>query len=206
VATRSSARKIAILGAGNIGGAVARGLVAAGHSRAAEVTLTRRHAAPRDALAAEGFHVSTDNRAAVRAASIVILAVQPGQVLDLVREIRSEVAPKRHLIVSVVSGVRCADLLAQLPEGAEVVRAMPNTAIAIRESMTCLAGDAASRAALERARRIFDTVGKTLVIPEDLMVPATALCACGIAFFLRSVRAARRAGSRSGFTPTTRCS
>jgi pyrroline-5-carboxylate reductase len=199
VAIRSSTGKIAILGGGNIGSAVARGLVAASHSRAADVTITRRQAEPLAALAAEGFRVSTDNRAAVRDAAVVVLAVQPGQVLDLVRGIRAGIAPKRHLIVSVVSGVRCSDLLAGLPKGAEVVRAMPNTAIAIRESMTCLAGDGASPSALERARKIFDTVGKTLVIPEDLMVPATALCACGIAFFLRSVRAASQGGIEIGF-------
>lgn len=194
-----AAQKIAVLGGGNIGSAVARGLVAAGHSRPADITLTRRQAEPLRALKAEGFQVSTDNRAAVRGAAVVLLAVQPGQVLELVKEIRSEVAPKRHLVVSVVSGVRCSDLLAQLPKGTEAVRAMPNTAIAIRESMTCLAGDGASPTALERTRRIFDTVGKTLVIPEDLMVPATALCACGIAFFLRSVRAASQGGIEIGF-------
>ena len=66
---------------------------------------------------------------------------------------------------------------------------MPNTAIAIGESMTCLAGSNKTDKSLSIAKKIFDSVGKTLVIEESLMIPATALCACGIAFFLRAVRA-----------------
>ena len=66
-----------------------------------------------------------------------------------------------------------------------VVRAMPNTAISIQESMTCLSSN--NKEALENAQNIFNTVGKTLIIDEEQMVPATALCACGIAFFLRAI-------------------
>ena len=63
---------------------------------------------------------------------------------------------------------------------------MPNTAIAIQESMTCLSTDDANASALPAVKKMFDALGKTLVIDETLMVPATALCACGIAFFLRA--------------------
>ena len=76
---------------------------------------------------------------------------------------------------------------------------MPNTAIAIRESMTCLASDTKTNVALNIAKKIFDSVGKTLIIEEELMVPATALCACGIAFFLRAIRAASQGGIEIGF-------
>jgi len=196
---KGSALKIAILGGGNIGSAIARGLVQAGKAKPGEVVVTRRQAHLLKELAAEGFSVQDDNRGAVRAASVVILAVQPSQIVDLLKEIRTEVVPRKHLVISIVSGVRVSDLVAHLARGVDVVRAMPNTAIAIRESMTCLAGDTASSDALKRAREIFDTVGKTLVIEEDLMVPATALCACGIAFFLRSVRAASQGGIEIGF-------
>jgi len=82
-----------------------------------------------------------------------------------------------------------------------VVRAMPNTAVTIRESMTCLSARPEHAAALEDARVLFDAVGKTLEIREEMMVPATALCACGVAFFLRAVRAASQGGIEIGFHP-----
>jgi pyrroline-5-carboxylate reductase len=76
---------------------------------------------------------------------------------------------------------------------------MPNTAIAIQESMTCLCTDDSNVEALPLVKKIFDALGRTLVIDETLMVPATALCACGIAFFLRAVRAASQGGIEIGF-------
>ena len=76
---------------------------------------------------------------------------------------------------------------------------MPNTAIAIRESMTCLSGSDKRNSSLQIAKDIFDSVGQTLIIDEELMVPATALCACGIAFFLRAIRAASQGGIEIGF-------
>lgn len=196
---KGSAPQIAILGGGNIGSAIARGLAQSGRAKPRDIRITRRQVSMLQDLAGEGFVVGGDNRAAVRAASVVIVAVQPSQVIDLLKEIRPVVVRRKHLVISIVSGVRVGDLAAQLSPGVDVVRAMPNTAIAIRESMTCLASDGASAEALARAREIFDAVGKTLVIAEDLMVPATALCACGIAFFLRSIRAASQGGIEIGF-------
>jgi pyrroline-5-carboxylate reductase len=81
----------------------------------------------------------------------------------------------------------------------EVVRAMPNTAIAFRESMTCLASSNKQSKALSVTKQIFDALGATLIVEEDQMVPATALCACGVAFFLRAIRAAAQGGIEIGF-------
>jgi len=191
--------RIAILGGGNIGRAIAEGLVHSGRCSASEILVTRRQAPLLAELARDGFIALSDNRDAVRRADVVILAVQPQQIVGLLDEIRPDVSPRKHLIVSIVSGVRTRDILARLRKGVPVVRAMPNTAIAIRESMTCLASEEASPGNLDIARSIFDAVGRTLVIHEDLMIPATALCACGIAFFLRSIRAASQGGIEIGF-------
>ena len=78
---------------------------------------------------------------------------------------------------------------------------MPNTAVAIRESMTCLSALPAHASALAEARVLFEALGKTLEIEEEMMIPATALCACGVAFFLRAVRAASQGGIEIGFHP-----
>jgi len=107
------------------------------------------------------------------------------------------------VVVSVVSGASIRAILDRIDRELPVVRAMPNVAIAVGRSMTCLAaGDgSAQEAALDAARSIFETVGTTLVIDEELMVSATALCACGVAFFLRAVRAASQGGIEIGFHP-----
>jgi len=191
--------KLAILGGGNIGRAIARGLVGAGRLAAGQIVITRRSPEALEDLSREGYRIQSDNADAVRRCEIVLLAVQPQQIVDLLREIRSELSPRKHLLVSIVSGVGCADIARSVGKKVAVVRAMPNTAVAIRESMTCLASNLAPPAAMERVRSLFDALGRTLVISEEQMIPATALCACGIAFFLRCIRAASQGGIEIGF-------
>ena len=193
-------RSVAILGAGNIGQALASGWVASWEVDPGRITLTRRHAEALEPLGEKGFDVTTDNVGAVARANTVLIAVQPQQLVGLLEEIRDGLDPARHIVVSVVSDARIADIRRHLGKPVPVVRAMPNTAIGICESMTCLAGDEGS-AALEVARSLFDAVGRTLVIDEELMTSATASCACGIAFFLRSIRAASQGGIEIGFHP-----
>ncbi len=190
---------IAVLGAGNIGSAIARGLVKAGVVPAWYITLTRRKAEQLEAFRKEGFSAGIDNREALENAGLVVIAVTPQQLNGLLSEIRDAVDPQRHTIISVVSGATIAEIRAQLGSAVPVIRAMPNTAIAIQESMTCLSTDDANASALPAVKKMFDALGKTLVIDEKLMVPATALCACGIAFFLRGVRAASQGGIEIGF-------
>ena len=119
----------------------------------------------------------------------------------MLSDIADDLDPKRHRVISVVSGVSIAQTRAGLGDRVPLVRAMPNTAVAIGESMTCLAADEASEGALEEAQELFDLVGRTLVIQEEMMAPATALCACGVAFFLRCIRAASQGGIEIGFHP-----
>ena len=194
-----SGKRIAILGTGNIGSAIARGLVAGGVAPARDITLTRRILGSLAPLREEGYALTTDNVAAVRGSDLVFIAVPPRQLDLLLEEIRRAVDPGRHTIVSIVTGATIAVIRARLGNDVPVIRAMPNTAIAIRQSMTCLATDGDRRGTLATVKKMFDALGRTLVIEEELMVPATALCACGIAFFLRAVRAASQGGIEIGF-------
>ncbi|MGD8395214.1 MAG: pyrroline-5-carboxylate reductase [Candidatus Eiseniibacteriota bacterium] len=193
--------ELTILGTGNIGRAVAEGLVESGLYEPRQLTLTRRRVEHLDDLSARGFRVTADNRAAVQDAGIVVVAVEPQQLDGLLVEIGGMLVPERQVLVSVVAGVWIDDLRHLVPDDLAIVRAMPNTAIALGRSMTCLAAGDRDVAAIGRVRPLFDALGRTLVIPEELMVPATALCACGIAYFLRVIRAASQGGIEIGFHP-----
>jgi pyrroline-5-carboxylate reductase len=192
---------LAVLGAGNIGTAIARGLARASRGGAEQLILTRRHPDALSELRKAGFQTLQDNRAAVERVDTVLVAVQPQQLNALLDEIRPVLDPARHAVISVVSGASIAAIGVRIGDSVPVVRAMPNVAMAVGRSMTCLAAQTREEPALKVAQEIFETVGTTLVIDEEQMVPATALCACGIAFFLRAIRAASQGGIEIGFHP-----
>lgn len=191
--------RLAILGAGNIGRAIARGVASAGLMPKERIVLTRRKTDQLQELSAEGFATAASNLEAVRSAEIVIIAVTPQQLNALLVEIKPAVGPGRHTLVSVVSGATIAEIQEHLGIDVPIVRVMPNTAIAIRESMTCISTSHEDGKGVERVKELFEAMGKVVIIEESLMVPATALCACGIAFFLRAIRAASQGGIEIGF-------
>jgi pyrroline-5-carboxylate reductase len=194
-------KKIAILGGGNIGVSIAQGLGNSSEYSVENIIVTRRKTELLQHLAEKGFVVQADNRDAVRRSDIIIIAVRPQQTNDLLDEIKSEIDENRHVVISIVSGASIKDISDRIGKKVPVVRAMPNIAIAIGESMTCISVNDASDDVLKISRDIFNTVGQTEIIEEELMTPATALCACGVAFFLRAIRAASQGGIEIGFHP-----
>jgi pyrroline-5-carboxylate reductase len=191
--------KIAILGGGNIGKAIAKGLLASGKYPAENLIVTDLNLHYIDDLREDGIHVTTDNNKAIRESEIVILCVQPTQVTDLIAEIKDTIEPDKHIIAFVVAAYEINDIRGLIGKPVNVVRVMPNTAIAIRESMTCLSTHEGGERALEKIQAIFDQLGATMVIREQLMGAATILGACGIAYFLRFIRAASQGGIQVGF-------
>ena len=192
-------QKIAILGSGNIGLSLAKGLVQGGICKPHQIYLTRRNAGALAPMAEAGYHADDDNIKAVRKADFIILAVLPQQLNKLLVEVKDVVVADKHTIISVISGVSCNDIRQKLEMDVQVIRAMPNTAIAIGQSMTCIATDTGTSKNINIVKTLFDTVGVTIQINEELMTSATALCACGVAFFLRSIRAASQGGTEIGF-------
>ncbi len=190
---------IAILGGGNLGTAVAEGLLASGLVAPDRIAVTRRRVNLLSGLAERGVTTLRDNREAVQGADVVVVCVQPQQLDALLDEIAPALDAGEQMLVSTVSGATIEAIREHVGEDLPVVRAMPNLGIAIRESMTCLSADEASMEAVPRARVVFETVGECVVIPEELMIPATALAACGVAFFLRAIRAASQGGIEIGF-------
>lgn len=191
--------KIAVIGGGNIGKAIAKGLVMSGAFNPQQIVITRRKTQMLKRFADQGFVVQKDNCDAVTKSDIIIISVLPQQLNDVLDEIKNEIDPSKHIILSVVSGVVTGDILKHIGKKVEIVRIMPTIAVAIRESMTCIASENAKPETIQKTKDIFDKVGKTIIINEGQMVPATALCACGVAFFLRAIRAASQGGIEIGF-------
>ena len=191
-------KKMTIIGGGNIGLSLARGLVSTAYYQPGAITLTRRKVSALQQEKEFGFQVSDQNVDAIQDAQYVVLAVLPQHIKEVLEEIAPTLRPEQT-VISMVSGVCCQDIKKVLGEKQHIIRAMPNTAIAIGQSMTCIATDNAPETLVNEVCQIFEAVGAVVVIHEDLMTSATALCACGIAFFLRGIRAASQGGVEIGF-------
>lgn len=197
-----SEQNIAIIGGGNLGASIAQGLLKSGLYPADRIAVTRRKVEMLAELAAAGVSVHADNCRAVREAGIVILAVKPLTLDKVLHEIAPELHAG-HILVSVVTGVSIAHMESILGSQVPVFRAMPNTAIAIQESMTCVATRNGDERQVAEVLRIFNHLGSTVRIQEDLMDAATVLAACGIAYALRFIRAASQGGIEIGFDAAT---
>jgi len=191
-------KKIAIIGAGNLGVSLAKGLVDSEEYQIADFILSRRRLSKIEGLKNDGYAVTSNNIEAIESASIIVLSILP-QSIDAVLEEIADSVKSNQLVVSLVTGITVAQIQEKLGADIQIVRAMPNTAIAIRESMTCIATTKQWEDNLPAVKAIFENVGETVIINEDQMTSATALCACGIAFFLRAIRAASQGGNEIDF-------
>ena len=189
---------LCILGCGNIGSAIARGLEKSGHFSSGNIILTQRKVQSLEKFKKVGFPTTDKNGEAVKKSGIIIIAVGPSQLMPLLDEIASYLNNK-HLIISIVSGVEIKEIQKKVGSEIPIVRAMPNTAASLCESMTCLSTVVGVDKELEITKSLFDMIGKTLIINEEQMPSATALGACGVAFFLRAIRAASQGGIEIGF-------
>ncbi|MBS1664363.1 MAG: pyrroline-5-carboxylate reductase [Bacteroidetes bacterium] len=197
-------KKIAIIGGGNLGTAIAEGLIQSGFVSPKHILITKRNIQTLNHLERKGVLVSDKNEEAVRYADLVILAVKPFQVNDILSSLKHEFQEGKHLLVSVVTGVTIDHIAGQLGGKVPVVRAMPNTAIAIQESMTCIAVSRnVPEEQVQYVLEIFDQLGKAVKIEEKLMDAATVLGACGTAFAMRYIRANIQGGIEIGFDAAT---
>jgi pyrroline-5-carboxylate reductase len=195
-----TANRISIIGGGNLGTAIARGLVASGEIQANMITITRRSEQALEVLNREGFTTTTSNSSATKDASLIVIAVRPKQMDVVLNELSSHLDPATQVLVSTVSDVGIDDIQRRVGTTVPIIRAMPNIGVAVSESMTCLAClESTPAAARERVSALFQQLGIVAFIEEEQMTPATALCACGVAFFLRAIRAASQGGVQVGF-------
>lgn len=195
--------KITIIGGGNLGTAIAEGLISSGYCQPEQLTVTRRNVKALHNLESKGVMVTSDNHAAVKDAEVIILAVKPYNYKDILGDLKSSLDGDRHILVSVVTGAWIEQLSAVVAKKLPIIRAMPNTAISIRQSMTCLAFAGATSGQVSLVSDIFDRLGRTTIIDEKLMDAATVLGACGTAYAMRYIRANIQGGIEIGFDVKT---
>lgn len=176
-------QRLAVVGAGKMGSTLLRALLDSGAVARDEVVATVKHAAGAEQLGRTlGVATSTDNRAAVRDAEVVLLGVKPQALGDVLAELAPSLTPSQ-VVVSIVASATTSFIEERLGAPVPVVRAMPNTPALIGAGMTVLCGGRhATRAHVEGAEGIFRAVGRTLVLDEKHLDAVTALSASGPAY------------------------
>lgn len=197
-------KTIAIIGGGNLGLSIAEGLTAGGFMAPGQITITRRNTTLLQPYQQQGMTITNDNPAAAAAADVILLAVKPFQIREVIREIAPFLSADK-LLISVVTGVSMQEMRSELKEDKlpALFRAMPNTAVAIRESMTCLGHSGARQDQVDWVLELFNQVGRVVIIDEKLMDAATVLGACGTAYAMRYIRANIQGGIEIGFDAKT---
>jgi len=195
--------RIAIIGCGNLGRAIAHGMLSAETVAPDRIIATRRNTGPLRDLGECGVRLTSDNAEAVRQSDIILLAVKPYNVIPMLREWGHLLDPQRHVLVSLATGIAIEEMAGHVPAGLPMFRAMPNTAADVGQSVTAICGKGATDAQRALVSGLFDSIGLTVLIDEDLMESATILGACGIAYALRFIRAMIQGGIEVGFDAGT---
>ena len=189
--------KIAIIGSGNLGLSIAKGLVY-------NNTYTSLYLTKRDLSSIENWKeyknvkITSDNKEAVKNSDIIIFTVQPSQFDSILDDIK-EVLNDKHVLISAITGFSVGRMEDKLDAKYPIIRSMPNTAISVGKSMTCLCSNVVGEKRIAIAEAIFNGLGTTIKIEEDRMQAATVICASGIAFWMRLIRATTQGGVQMGF-------
>lgn len=202
--------KLTIIGAGNMGGAIARGLAAGSVISANDIHVSAHTQATLDRLKADvpQIHTYLSNAEAAADADFVILAVKPWLVQQVIEEIYPVIHQRRPLLISVAAGITFDQLSTMLGEESgetslqkfALVRVIPNTAIALRQSPTLVCFNPQVEEAQKMlVRAMFDELGQAIVIEERLMAAGTAVTSCGIAYALQYIKAAMQGAIELGF-------
>lgn len=196
-------KKVAIIGGGNLGVALAEGLLKSNYSQASDIYVTKRNPSTLRELEKKGVKVTANNNEAIQNSNLVIIAVKPFQIKEVLEGLKNDLHPDKHILVSVVTGIFIEDIQSVLQKKLPLFRAMPNTAIAVLESMTCLSYQNAQLDHIKLVEQLFSNLGRVTVIDEKLMDAATVLGACGTAYAMRYIRANIQGGIEIGFDAAT---
>ncbi|MDR1729662.1 MAG: pyrroline-5-carboxylate reductase [Prevotellaceae bacterium] len=195
--------KIAIIGAGNMGRAIALGLYESGLCRAEDLFVADVNEDNLKSIKKidDKIFTTSDNREAVRTADYVLLAVKPWFIEPVITLLKPALNTVQHVVISIAAGVSLNAIADTVGYDFTLFRILPNTAISIRESMTFISSLNASKEQEENVSTLFGKLGKVLLIPESEMGAFTSVSSCGIAYALRYLRAATQGAVELGIQP-----
>ncbi|SDR86501.1 pyrroline-5-carboxylate reductase [Polaribacter sp. KT25b] len=189
--------KVAIIGAGSLGQSISKGLLK--NKVVSSLYLTKRNTnSIKDFNDFNEVILTSDNTEAIKNSDILIFAVQPRHLETILTSVKP-LLHKNHVLISVITGFSIAKIEAIVGENHFIIRSMPNTAASVGQSMTCLSPNTKGKEKVELAQTIFNSLGVSLEIPEEQLQAATVICASGIAFWMRLIRATTQGAIQLGF-------
>ena len=195
--------KLLLIGAGNMGGAIARGLSRGTLVQNNNIFVSDVNETNLTALTTinSSIQTSTSNAEIVKNADIVVLAVKPWLVPLVADEIKNKLDYKHQIIISVAAGVDFSDLAGLLDTDAHLFRVIPNTAIDVLQSVNCVAAHNTTKEQNDLIVALFNELGVTYLVPENQLNAFMSLSSCGIAFAFRYIRASMEGGVEMGIYP-----
>lgn len=189
--------KVAIIGAGSLGQSIAKGLLK--NQVVSTLYLTKRNTNTLQNFSDYNEVILTsDNQEAIKNSDILIFAVQPKHMEHILIALQP-MFRNTHILISVITGFSIAKIASVVGNTTAIIRAMPNTAAAVGQSMTCISANTSGKEKVALAKTIFNSLGNTLEIPEEQLQAATVICASGIAFWMRLIRATTQGAIQLGF-------
>ena len=198
--------KIAIIGAGNMGGAIARGLIKGEMILPSDIAISDVSEKSLEQLRniSTDWTLSTSNASIIQDADIIVLAVKPWLVEDIANEIEGKIDYSKQIIISIAAGVDLFQLERLFDTEATIFRIIPNTAIEVRESVSAITSTNATKEQIEAVSSIFSELGKVFYVSNERQLNAfMSLSSCGIAYCFRYIRAAMEGGVEMGIYPET---
>jgi pyrroline-5-carboxylate reductase len=196
-------KRVSIIGCGNIGLSILQGLLKQKIVPANNISVTRRNIEEILYLKESGVRLMSDNIEAIRESDLIIIAVKPYNIITVLEELKDHFNPGRQILISVTAGVTISKIRNVINTRVPVFRAMPNISASVGKSVTCICHNGVKPEEIESVKFLFDIIGTTMIIDEDLMESATILGACGVAYVLRFIRAMIQGGIQIGFDAAT---
>jgi pyrroline-5-carboxylate reductase len=196
-------KKITIIGAGNMGGAIARSLIKGNLIPAENITISdiSENLLNKFREISSVWSLTTSNKEAVKDADVIILAVKPWLIENITTEITNFINPEKQIIVSIAAGIDFKQLTTFLGKEFTLFRVIPNTAIEVKESVSTIASQNADEEQIQLVKSIFDELGQTFIVPESQINAFMSLSSCGIAYAFRYICAAMEGGVEMGIYP-----
>ena len=199
--------KFAIIGAGNMGGALARGLAKGSLVEVSDITVADPSREKTDALLKEfpGMKIASGNKEAVQGVDVVLFAVKPWLLQEVIEEVKGLLDYDNQAVISIAGGIGTKQICQYLDRGdadyPAVYYLIPNTAVDAMAGMTFMTSVFSTAETDAQLLAIFKELGDAMLVEERLMNAGMALSSCGIAYVMRYVRAAMEGGVELGFYP-----